>query len=103
MTQDLTTTGLRAGTWAIDPSHSAVGFSVRHLMSKVRGSFTEFTGEIVTTEDPSSSRVEVRIPTASITTNNAQRDGHLRSTDFFDAESGQELVFVSTAVRESDE
>ena len=46
MTQDLTSTGLRAGTLAIDPSHSAVGFSVRHLMSKVRGSFTEFTGEI---------------------------------------------------------
>ena len=103
MTQDLTSTGLRAGTWTIDPSHSAVGFSVRHLMSKVRGSFTEFTGEIVTTEDPLASQVSVRIPTASITTNNAQRDGHLRSTDFFDAESGQELVFVGTSVREGGE
>ena len=103
MTQDLISTGLQAATWTIDPSHSAVGFSVRHLMSKVRGSFTEFTGEIVTTEDPLSSRVSVRIPTASITTNNAQRDGHLRSTDFFDAESGQELVFVGTSVRESED
>ena len=103
MTQDLISTGLRAGTWTIDPSHSAVGFSVRHLMSKVRGSFTEFTGEIVTTEDPLASRVSVRIPTASITTNNAQRDGHLRSTDFFDAQSGQELVFVSTSVREGED
>ena len=103
MTQDLIGTGLRAGTWTIDPSHSAVGFSVRHLMSKVRGSFTEFTGEIVTTEDPLESRVSVRIPTASITTNNAQRDGHLRSTDFFDAESGQELVFVGTSVREGED
>src|SRR3954454_9921326 len=103
MTQELVGTGLKAGTWTIDPSHSAVGFSVRHLMSKVRGSFTEFSGEIVTTEDPTESRVNVRISSASITTNNEQRDGHLRSTDFFDAEAGQELVFVSTGVRESDE
>lgn len=103
MTQDLVSNGLQAATWTIDPSHSAVGFSVRHLMSKVRGSFTEFSGEIVTTEDALGSRVSVRIPTASITTNNAQRDGHLRSTDFFDAEAGQELVFVSTSVREGDE
>ena len=101
MTQELVGSGLKAGTWTIDPSHSGVGFSVRHLMSKVRGSFTEFSGEIVTTEDPAESRVNVRISTASITTNNAQRDGHLRSTDFFDADAGQELVFVSTGVRES--
>ena len=101
MTQELVGSGLKAGTWTIDPSHSAVGFSVRHLMSKVRGSFTEFSGEIVTTEDPAESRVNVRISTASITTNNAQRDGHLRSTDFFDADAGQELVFVSTGIRES--
>ena len=101
MTQELVGSGLKAGTWTIDPSHSAVSFSVRHLMSKVRGSFTEFSGEIVTTEDPAESRVNVRISTASITTNNEQRDGHLRSTDFFDANAGQELVFVSTGVRES--
>jgi polyisoprenoid-binding protein YceI len=101
VTQELVGAGLKAGTWTIDPSHSAVGFSVRHLMSKVRGSFTEFSGEIVTTEDPLESRVNVRISTASITTNNEQRDGHLRSADFFDADAGQELVFASTAVRES--
>ena len=101
MTQELVGSDLLAGTWTIDPTHSAVGFSVRHLMSKVRGSFTEFSGEIVTTEDPAESRVNVRISTASITTNNAQRDGHLRSTDFFDADAGQELVFVSTGIRES--
>jgi polyisoprenoid-binding protein YceI len=101
MTQELVGSGLKAGTWTIDPSHSAVSFSVRHLMSKVRGSFTEFAGEIVTTEDPTESRVDVRISTASITTNNEQRDGHLRSTDFFDANAGQQLVFVSTGVRES--
>jgi polyisoprenoid-binding protein YceI len=103
MTQELIGTGLKAGTWTIDPSHSAVSFSVRHLMSKVRGSFTEFSGEIVTTEDPTESRVNVRISSASITTNNEQRDGHLRSTDFFDADAGQELVFVSTGVRSTDD
>ncbi|MFL6027774.1 MAG: YceI family protein [Friedmanniella sp.] len=103
MTQELISTGLKAGTWTIDPSHSAVSFSVRHLMSKVRGSFTEFSGEIVTTEDPTESRVNVRISSASITTNNEQRDGHLRSTDFFDADAGQELVFVSTGVRSTDD
>jgi polyisoprenoid-binding protein YceI len=101
MTQELAGSDLLVGTWTIDPSHSAVGFSVRHLMSKVRGSFTEFSGEIVTTKNPLESRVDVRISSASITTNNEQRDGHLRSTDFFDAEAGQELVFVSTGVSES--
>ena len=100
MTQELVGTGLVAGTWTIDPSHSTVGFTVRHLMSKVRGTFTDFSGTIVTTEDPAASTVEVAITSASITTNNEQRDGHLRSTDFFDAEAGQQLVFVSTGVTE---
>lgn len=98
MTQQLSDTALVAGTWTIDPAHSEVGFSVRHLMSKVRGRFTAFSGEIVTSEDPTDSTVSVNITTASITTNNDQRDGHLRSTDFFDAEQGGELVFVSTGV-----
>ena len=101
MTQALIGSGLKAGTWSIDPTHSTVGFSVRHLMSKVRGSFTEFSGQILTTEDGAASQVEVRIASASITTNNEQRDAHLRSTDFFDAEAGQELVFTSTGVRET--
>ncbi|HEY5822055.1 MAG TPA: YceI family protein [Propionibacteriaceae bacterium] len=98
MTQELIGTGLTAGTWTIDPAHSEVGFSVRHLMSKVRGSFTEFAGEIVTTEDPTTSSVSVTITSASITTRNEQRDGHLRSADFFDPEKGGELAFVSTGI-----
>lgn len=101
MTQDLAGTGLVAGTWTIDPAHSTVGFTVRHLMSKVRGTFTAFSGEITTTDDPLQSAVNVTITSASINTNNAQRDGHLQSADFFDPDKGQELAFVSTGVRES--
>lgn len=101
MTSDLVASGLKAGTWTIDPAHSTVGFTVRHLMSKVRGTFNDVVGEIVTTEDPLESTVKVRITSASISTNNAQRDGHLKSADFFHPEAGQQLVFESTGVRES--
>lgn len=100
MTQEIEATGLIVGTWNIDPAHSEVGFSVRHLMSKVRGSFADFSGEIVTTENPLDSRVTVTIKSGSITTNNEQRDGHLRSADFFDPENGGELSFVSTGIIE---
>ncbi|MCW2811219.1 MAG: hypothetical protein JWP61_1677 [Friedmanniella sp.] len=99
MTQELIGTDLVAGTWTIDPSHSEVGFTVRHLMSKVRGTFTQFGGRITTTTDPLDSIVAVTIASASINTNNEQRDGHLKTADFFDPEKGGELVFTSTAVR----
>lgn len=100
MSSTSTETGLIAGTWAIDASHSEVGFTVRHLMSKVRGIFTDFSGEIVTTGNPLESTVSVTIKSASISTNSEQRDGHLRSADFFDPEKGHELTFVSTGVTE---
>ena len=103
MTQDTIGTEIVAGTWTIDPAHSTVGFTVRHLMSKVRGTFTDVAGTITTTQDPLEAKVDVAITTASINTNNAQRDAHVRSTDFFDAANGQQLVFVSTGVREGDE
>lgn len=103
MTQEITATELTAGTWTIDPGHSEISFTVRHLMSKVRGSFADFTGEIITTDDLTGSRVNVDIVSASITTNNEQRDGHLRSADFFDPEQGQSLAFVSTGVSAGDE
>jgi polyisoprenoid-binding protein YceI len=98
---DISTTGLVAGTWNIDNSHSEVGFTVRHLMSKVRGAFTEFSGTFVTTDNPLESSIDVTIVSSSITTHNEQRDAHLRSADFFDPEKGGELRFVSTAVRET--
>jgi len=103
MTDQLSETRLTAGTWTLDASHSTVGFTARHLMSKVRGTFGEFTGEFTTTEDPTESAISVVIKASSITTNNEQRDGHLRSADFFDPEVGGNLTFTSTAIRPSDD
>src|SRR6476646_8407996 len=72
--------GYTAGTWAIDPVHSEVGFSVRHMMvSKVRGRFTSCSGEIVTGQE--------------------QRDAHIRSADFFDVENHPTMTYHSTGVR----
>ena len=101
MTDQLSEVGLMAGTWTIDPAHTTVGFTARHLMSKVRGTFTEFTGEFTTTDDVFESTISVVIKASSITTNNEQRDGHLRSADFFDPEIGGDLTFTSTAIRPS--
>jgi len=100
MSQDVQS-GTIAGTWDIDLSHSEAGFTVRHLMSKVRGSFTEFSGTITTSENILESSVEVAIKSSSITTHNEQRDAHLRSADFFDPAKGGELRFVSTKITES--
>ncbi|MET8651661.1 MULTISPECIES: YceI family protein [Nocardia] len=94
-----TTTALSAGTWVIDPAHSLVGFSVRHLMvSKVRGRFTDFSGKLVIGEDGSASaEAEIRID--SVTTDNPQRDAHLRTADFFHAEQFPVASFASTGFR----
>jgi polyisoprenoid-binding protein YceI len=92
--------GYVAGAWDIDVSHSTVGFSVRHMMvSKVRGYFREFSGEIVTAEDPAQSSVTATIDLSSIDTRQEQRDAHIRSADFFDVESYPQMTFRSTAVR----
>lgn len=92
---------LSAGTWTIDPVHSAVSFSVRHLMvSKVRGEFTTFSGAIEVAEDGTPS-VRAEIDVTSINTRNDQRDAHIRSADFFDAEKYPTATYVSTSV-ESD-
>jgi polyisoprenoid-binding protein YceI len=92
--------GYVVGTWDIDATHSTVGFSVRHMMvSKVRGYFREFSGEIVTAEDPSQSSVTATIDLGSIDTRQEQRDAHIRSADFFDVENHPQMTFRSTAVR----
>lgn len=92
-------TDLTAGTWAIDPVHSSINFSVRHLMvSKVRGSFETFSGAIAIAEDGTPS-VSATIDVNSINTRNEQRDAHVRSADFFDAENHPTAAFVSTGVR----
>jgi len=88
------------GDYTLDPTHSRLGFSTRHAMvTTVRGSFKEFTGEaVVDTENPAASTVNVTIQAASIDTGVADRDAHLRSADFFDAETYPEITFVSTDV-----
>ncbi len=91
--------GYLAGTWDIDAAHSTVGFSVRHMMvSKVRGYFTRFSGEIVTAEDPARSSVTATIDMDSIDTRQEQRDAHIRSADFFDVGNHTVMTFRSTGV-----
>lgn len=92
--------GYVTGSWQIDPVHSEVGFWVRHMMvSKVRGKFTKFEGEIVTTEDVASSSVTAEIDLASIDTGAEQRDNHIKSADFFDAGNHPRMTYRSTGLR----
>jgi polyisoprenoid-binding protein YceI len=91
--------GLTAGTWTIDPTHTEVAFTVRHLMSKVRGTFKTFDGSIVVTDDPLSSSAEATIDLSSVDTGTPQRDDHLRSSDFFDAATQPTMTFRSKELR----
>jgi polyisoprenoid-binding protein YceI len=92
--------GYVAGTWAIDPVHSEVGFTARHFgVSKVKGRFDKFEGTIVTAEDPLASSVTATIDVTSIDTNQEQRDAHIRSADFFHAEEHPTMTFVSTGIK----
>ena len=91
--------GLVAGTYAIDAAHSEIGFTVRHLMTKVRGTFQEFAGEIVVKDSLEESSTAVSVELGSVHTRSEQRDGHLRSGDFFDAENSPKMSFVSTALK----
>ena len=93
--------GYVAGTWTIDPVHSEVGFSVRHMMvSKVRGRFATFSGKLVTGENPLDSSVTAEIDLASIITGSEQRDQHIRSADFFEVETYPTMTYRSTGIRE---
>ena len=91
----LQSTSIPAGTWNIDASHSEMGFTARHLMSKVRGRFERFEGQIVTGDAPSAT---ASIDLNSINTHDENRDGHLRSGDFFDVENNGPMTFAATAV-----
>lgn len=90
---------LAAGRWTIDPAHSEVGFTVRHLgLSKVRGQFRTFTGSVESNGQIDQAAVTATINLASVDTNNEQRDGHLLSADFFDVEHSPTLEFRSTGI-----
>jgi polyisoprenoid-binding protein YceI len=96
--------GYVAGTWDIDPVHSDISFTVRHMMvSKVRGNFATFAGEIVTGADLGDSRVEATIDATSITTGTQQRDDHIRSADFFAVEAHPTWTFTSTGITSAGE
>jgi polyisoprenoid-binding protein YceI len=101
---ETTIPGYVTGTWTIDPVHSEVGFSVRHMMvSKVRGKFTGFSGEIITGDSPLGSAVTAEIDLASIDTGNGQRDDHIRSKDFFEVETYPTMTYASTGIREDED
>jgi polyisoprenoid-binding protein YceI len=91
--------GWAASTYTVDPAHSEVSFQIRHLVTKVRGTFAKFDGTIVKDDaDASASSVEFAIETGSIDTGIADRDNHLRSPDFFDAAKHPSITFKSTKV-----
>jgi polyisoprenoid-binding protein YceI len=106
LTASVTETGIpgyEAATWNIDPAHSEVGFSVRHMMvSKVRGRFTTFSGQLVTGADPAQSSVSAEIDLASINTGQEQRDAHIKSADFFEVETYPTMTYKSTGIRVED-
>jgi len=98
------TPGYVAGTWNLDPSHSEVTFSVRHLaISKIKGSFSTFTASLITGETLTDSHVEATIDIASVSTGNAQRDGHLQTGEFFLADEYPQMTFVSSSTDEDDD
>jgi polyisoprenoid-binding protein YceI len=88
-----------AGRYELDPAHTSVEFVARHLISKVRGRFTEFAGQITLDEDLERSEVHVEIHTASVHTGSEQRDQHLRSGDFFLIDEHPVMSFTSTGLR----
>ena len=92
------------GTWNIDPAHSRVGFSVKHLgIATVRGTFTEFEGTLEIGDDLSTAKAYGTVKTASVDTSESGRDDHLRTADFFDVDSYPEITFESTSIEAIDE
>lgn len=91
--------GLVPGTWVIDPAHSEIAFTIRHLMSKVRGAFTEFEGSLTIGATQAESSATAQIQIGSIDTRNSQRDEHIRSAEILDLASHPTMRFVSKGVR----
>lgn len=98
-TDNTASTSLAAGTWTVDPTHSRVGFVARHMMvTKVRGSFSDFSADIEVAENPLESKLSAVVQMASIDTGNEDRDGHLRTNDFFDIEQFPTMSLVSAGL-----
>ena len=101
MTDTAVQTIPQAGTWDADPVHSSLDFTIRHMMAtKVRGRFTDWTATLTTGSSAGDATLEAVIQAASVTTFNEQRDGHLRSADFFESDKYPTLEFRSTSVSE---
>lgn len=89
---------LTPGVWTVDPSHSTVGFVARHLVSKVRGQFTEFEADVTVGDDFEASALSATVKLASVETGSADRDNHLKSGDFFDVENHPDMTFAATKI-----
>ncbi len=89
---------LEAGRWSIDPVHSEITFTIRHLMTTVRGSVLDFGGEVVIGEDPLDSTARAEIRMGSIDTRSAERDEHVRSADFLDVRRHPVMMFTGTGI-----
>ena len=99
-----TATIVPTGTWTVDASHSKIGFAVKHLgIATVRGDFKEFEGTFEIGEDLASSRAYGVVRAASIDTNEPKRDEHLRSADFFGADTNGDITFTSTEIEQLDD
>ena len=99
-----TTTSVPAGTWTADVAHSKVGFTVKHMgIANVRGEFKDFSGSLEVGDDLANAKASGVIKVASVDTAEEQRDAHLRSADFFDAEAHPEMAFESTKIEPLDE
>jgi polyisoprenoid-binding protein YceI len=97
MSIDTVSVSIPAGTWTIDPTHSRIGFVARHMMvTKVRGSFGEYSADIEIAENPLDSQLSAEVQMASIDTGNADRDQHLRTNDFFDIERFPTMSLVAS-------
>lgn len=98
-TQTVTRPDIEPGVWTIDKNHTKVGFVAKHLMvTKVRGHFESYEATVEIAEDLTDSRIEATFDSASLTTGAEDRDGHLRSSDFFDIENHPTMKFVSTEI-----
>lgn len=98
-TETATRLDIETGVWAIDKSHTSIGFVAKHLMvTKVRGNFESYEATVDIAENLTDSKIEATFDVSSLTTGVEDRDGHLYSADFFDVENYPEMKFVSTEI-----